>query len=144
MVAACVKINSPHINLRLLRFTKHMVYVELLLEKNLKELYFISTTKIGENTISILNCFFHDKFTLQYIRLTIQINKFTSYKQYSYSLLFSGKPRKTCTNESPMQVLYSVWEEKSHKTSKVATGKNVSRVCKSFVQLAAIKVFYSM
>ena len=52
MVAACVKINSPHINLRLLRFTKHMVYVELLLEKNLKELYFISTTKIGENTIA--------------------------------------------------------------------------------------------
>ena len=55
MVAACVKINSPHINFQLLRFTKHMVYVELLLEKNLKELYFISTTKIGENTINILN-----------------------------------------------------------------------------------------
>ena len=42
------------------------------------------------------------------------------------------------------KLLYSVWNETSHKPLKVAAAKNLSQVYISFMQLASVNVFCSM
>ena len=64
--------------------------------RNYKRKLFLSATKIGEITTKILNCYFLKYiYTLRHQANYLHIkNKFTSHKQYSIGLIFSGNLKK--------------------------------------------------
>ena len=57
-------------------------------------------TKIGENTTSILNYYFSFQVytSIHQTNYLVMENKFTSYKQYSFFLIFSGNLKKSHTD----------------------------------------------
>ena len=57
-------------------------------------------TKIGENTTSILNYYFSFQVytSIHRTNYLVMQNKFTSYKQYSFFLIFSGNLKKSHTD----------------------------------------------
>ena len=54
---------------------------------------------------------------------TYQKTIFTSHRQYLFGLLLSRNVRETHTDESIRKYCYSVWKEKTNKTSNVAAAK---------------------
>ena len=99
----------------------------------------VSATKTGGNSTNIWNCY----FSLWHIRLNIYIwkTKFSSLKQHLFVLLFSRNAKKTHTSQSILQVIYSVWNERSHKVLKYQLEEYLSKVCISLIKLASRNAF---
>ena len=69
---------------------------------------------------------------------------FFSHNQYPFSLIFSGNPKESHTDQVYYKFFYSVWKNNSQTFKSIATAKNLSPVCMFLVQVASINYFYSI
>ena len=91
----------------------------------------MSATKIGGNTMKILNCYFSKSFTLWHIRLNIYIwkIKFSSHKHYLFGLLFSRNAKKTHTDRSILPTFLLCLKRNVSQTLKSSSFKKVFPKC---------------
>ena len=77
---------------------------------------FCVSTKLNENAANILNCGFHNKFTLCHIKPNSYIwrTNFASHKQYLFGLLTVKNAKNTPTDQSIPHVLFILSEKKQH------------------------------
>ena len=111
----------------------------------LTTIIFVSSTIMGENTISILNCYFSKYiYTLANQTYFLHIeNKSNCYNQYSFGLIFSWNPKKCHTNQVHHKFLLCPKRNNS-QTFKSSNYKKFYLVCILWLQLASINVFCSM
>ena len=79
------------------------------------KLFLCTPQKIGENTTSILNCYF-SKYI--YSLANYKIYNFTSHKQYSFGLIFSGNQKKIHTDNAFVQVFLLCLKRNDSQTVK--------------------------
>ena len=92
-------------------------------------------TKLDENTINYLSCYFQTKFSLSPIKQNTFMweIKFSSHKQYLFDPFFSMKAKKTCTVQSTLQVFFRCL---NRNDSQVTAPKIIFSI-----QLASMNVF---